>query len=196
MRILNRFAASLLLVIFCLQAHGLSTDRDQPATIEADEVEFDFNTGERTYIGNVIVLQGTLKITGDKIVVQYKNDELESATSWGSPATFKQRPDGKDEDVYGEGNTIVLNEIKNTLTLIEDASLTQGPNTAHGSKIVYNMGTDKLRVKGFTQTPSDQQGEGEDGVTKTESGRAKVVIKPGSQSTAPEGSESQENQSE
>ena len=144
--------------LFTSGAHALNSDRSQPATIEADEVEFDFRTGQRVYKGNVIVIQGTLKITGDKMEIQYTNEEMiETATSWGDPATFKQRPDGKQEDVYGEGQTIILNDIEQTLVLIDNAELTQAGNTAKGKEIVYHMDTDKMTVKGLRQEQKKKQ---------------------------------------
>lgn len=164
-----------------LSAHALSSDRSQPATIEADEVEFDFRTGTRTYEGNVIVIQGTLRVTGDRMEVQYDQDseQIETATSWGQPATFKQRPDGKEDDVYGEGDTIILNEIENTLTLIDNASLTQAGNTAKGREIVYDMAMDKMTVKGMRRQQPD---DGETAATDEETGRARVIITPDEQS--------------
>lgn len=161
-----------------LEANALESDRDKPATIEADEVEFDFRTGERTYKGNVIVVQGTLRVTGDRMVVQYgdNNEEIETATSWGEPATFKQRPDGKEQDVYGEGDTIIMNQVDDTLTLIENAVMTQAGNTAEGKRIVYYMSTDKMTVEGYRQGP--EQAEGEEMTTDPETGRAKVIITP------------------
>jgi len=161
----------LALSLAATQAPG--ADNDQPATIEADQVEFDFRTGERTYTGNVVVVQGSLRITGDKMVMQYdqETDQIEKATSWGSPATFKQRPQGKDEDVYGEGQTIVMDQIENTLTLVEDASLTQSGNTATGNEIVYDMTADRMTVRGLEQTREAEGGS-------SEGGRARVTINP------------------
>ncbi|MBS1269574.1 MAG: Lipopolysaccharide export system protein LptA [Gammaproteobacteria bacterium] len=192
-----RFSLCILttcLSLHALPAHSLSSDREQPATIEADEVEFDFRTGKRTYKGNVIVVQGTLRITGEKIVVQYsnENEQVETATSWGNPATFRQRPDGKEGDVYGEGDTIVLNEIVNTLTLIKNASMTQAGNTAIGSKIVYDMATDRMTVKGLRQ----QQGSGDEVTTDSETGRAKVIIRPEKSSESGSATENSDSLSE
>lgn len=164
-------------------ALALESDNSQPATIEADEVEFDFRTGTRTYKGDVVVVQGTLRITGEKLVVQYgeQEDQIESATSWGNPATFKQRPEGKDDDVYGEGNEIILDEIENTLTLIENAVMTQAGNTARGKTIVYDMATDKMTVKGMAR---QQQADTEGAETETTDGRARVTISPTEQQSA------------
>lgn len=161
-------------------AQALESDRDQPATIEADEVEFDFRNSTRTYKGDVVVVQGTLRITGDKLVIRYTegDEQIETATSWGNPATFKQRPDGKDQDVYGEGNEIVLNEIENTLTLIENAVMTQAGNTAKGNRIVYDMTSDKMTVKGMRRQQAGGSEEAGGEAEETGDGRARVIITP------------------
>ena len=54
-RVLTKRMLLAALIVSCQPALGLSTDKDQPAQVEADEVEYDFRTGERTYKGNVIV---------------------------------------------------------------------------------------------------------------------------------------------
>ncbi|MGA8259798.1 MAG: lipopolysaccharide transport periplasmic protein LptA [Arenicellales bacterium] len=177
----SAFALALYVGLQALPARALTSDRGKPATIEADQVEFDFRTGQRTYKGNVVVVQGTLKVTGDKLVVQYDNNnqQIQTATSWGTPATFKQRPDGKKADVYGEGNTIVLDETKNTLTLIDNAMLKQAGDTAKGKQIVYHMDTDKMTVQG---APQQKQTGGTTATgTQTKPGRARVVILPDQQ---------------
>lgn len=180
------------LVLGAPAAHALSSDRSKPATIEADEVEFDFRTGKRIYKGDVVVVQGTLRITGDKLVVQYTEDgnQIEQATSWGNPATFKQRPDGKENDVYGEGDEIVLNEVENTLTLIENARMTQAGNTAKGNRIVYDMATDKMTVKGMRQQTQQAGAEEDGGEEEKDDGRARVIITPEQQQSSGSGASS------
>jgi len=174
---------------------ALNSDQEQPATVEADEVEYDFRTGMRTYKGNVIVVQGTLRITGDKLEVKYRDQELESATAWGRPASFKQRPDGKEQDVVGKAKKIVLDQIANTLTLYDEASLEQGPDVANGDEIVYNIGDDKLSIKGAATTKAqtgevtadaagDTAGDTQAAEKPKKPARARVVITP--QSANPE----------
>ena len=170
------------LAAFMQTTFALDSDRDQPASVEADEVEYDFRTGVRTYKGNVIVEQGSLRITGDKLVVVYKDDKLESATAWGNLASFKQRPEGKEQDVVGKGKKILLDQTKNTLTLVESASLQQGTDVAKGEMIVYDINEDKLSIKGSASTQTKKQGTGTTEKTTTP-GRAKVVITPGQSTT-------------
>lgn len=173
------FAALVALV---QTAFALDSDRNQPASVEADEVEYDFRTGVRTYKGNVIVEQGSLRITGDKLVVKYKDDKLESATAWGNLASFKQRPEGKSQDVVGKGKKILLDQTRNTLTLVDSASLQQGTDVAKGEMIVYDINKDKLSIKGSASTETKKEGTGTTDKT-TKPGRAKVIITPGQSTT-------------
>lgn len=127
---------------------ALKSDRDQPADIEADNTEIDFKTGKRTFTGNVIVVQGTLRIKADKVIANYNDGALVNATAWGKLARFKSRPDGKPDDVEGLAKKIFVNQQNNTLTLTSSATLKQGINTARGQQIVYNMANDTLKIQG------------------------------------------------
>lgn len=138
----------LLLSLITSPAWALKSDRDQPALIEADDIEFDFNKGTRKYHGNVLVIQGTLRIKADKLHAFYKGDELSSVKAWGNLARFKSRPDGKKDDVEGWAKRIIVDHQKNILTLIGKAALKQGPDTARGETIIYNMANDTLKLKG------------------------------------------------
>ena len=130
---------------------ALKSDRDQPADIEADDIEFDFQKGTRTYVDNVLAIQGTLRLKADKLHAVYKDGELDTATLWGSLARFKQRPDNKPDDVEGWAKKIVVDQKANTLTLVGQAALRQGGDTARGDTIVYNMANDTLKVRGAGQ---------------------------------------------
>ena len=133
---------------FIPNSYALKTDREQPADISSDEVDVDFNTGRRTFIGNVRFVQGTLRVKGDRVDATFKDGKLVKAIAYGKPAAFKQRPDDKPNDVEGRGLTIVLDQTSNLLTLKKNASLKLGNDVARGSVIIYNMADDTLKVKG------------------------------------------------
>lgn len=134
---------------YSAQSIALSSDRDQPAQIEADDTEINFKTGVRTLTNNVLVVQGTLRVKADKLVATYnKQGELVKAVADGSLARFKQRPDEQPDDVEGWAKKILVDYPTNTITLIGKAALKQGATTATGNKIIYNMATDKLRIIG------------------------------------------------
>ncbi|MFT6047459.1 MAG: lipopolysaccharide export system protein LptA [Arenicella sp.] len=189
-----------LLCATTTQVLGLSTDRDQPAEIEADDIEFDFKNGTRTYIKNVLVVQGTLRIKADKVVANYGEKDLENATAWGSLARFKQRPDDKPDDTEGWARKIIVDQVNNTITLIGKAALKQGPNTARGDTIVYNMATDKMKISGASRV----QAAGKDGQAPTrkledpfkndnQGPPAATAAKPKANTTVAEGSSSKGN---
>lgn len=146
-----KFALVTLVISVALSQHAyaLKSDSDQPAHIEADETEIDFKTGVRTLTNNVIVIQGTLRLKADKLVAKYnKAGQLENAVADGSLARFKQRPDGKPDDVEGWAKKITVNYPTNEIILVGKAALKQGASVAEGKKIIYNMATDKLKIVG------------------------------------------------
>ena len=148
MKLTRQLIALLVFSLLSSQVLALKSDRDQPADIEADSIEFDLQKGTRTYIDNVLAVQGTLRLKADKLFAEYDGSDLKKATIYGSLARFKQRPDGKEHDVEGWAKKIIVDQKANTLTLIGKAALKQGPNTARGETIVYNMANDTLRVQG------------------------------------------------
>jgi len=118
---------------------ALSTDRDQPIEIEADFAELDDQRGVTVYSGNVIVTQGSMRLWGDKLTVNYSEDqELEQAYLEGEPARFRQRPDGRDEDYEGEAMQIEFHARESLLFLIDDAMLQQGGKLLSGHRITYD----------------------------------------------------------
>ena len=151
-----------LLFSFCMSITqttlALESDRDQPADIQADDTEINFKTGTRTFINNVIAIQGTLRLKADKLIAIYEEGALKQATMWGDLARFRQRPDGKPDDVEGSARKMIVNQQANTITLLGKATLQQGPDTARGETIIYNMATDTLQVKGGSQFGSGGEG--------------------------------------
>jgi lipopolysaccharide export system protein LptA len=117
-------------------------------------------------------------IRGDKIVVRYNDGTVKDATSYGKPATFKQRPDGKDEDVKGRAPKMYLDNVASILYMYQDAVLIQGKDTIRGKEIQYNIGTNKMTVKSGRQKTTASAPKGGTEVQTTESGRARIVIQP------------------
>lgn len=132
--------ASLLIVGFiCLSdASGLATDSQQPIEIQADFAELDDQEGKTVYVGNVVVTQGSITMTGDKLKVNFSQErDLEEVFMEGRPAYFKQTPDSG-EDVEGEGLLIEYYALKSLLHLIKKAKLTQGERLFTGDRINYD----------------------------------------------------------
>ncbi|MBI5617160.1 MAG: lipopolysaccharide transport periplasmic protein LptA [Gammaproteobacteria bacterium] len=172
-------AARILLFALCAKfaavAHALSTDSDQPIEIESDFAELDDQEHKTIYIGNVIVTQGSIRMTGDKLRANFnENRELIEAFMEGRPAHFKQTPDGDKQDIMGEALDVEYYAKKNLLFLIQRAKLTQGERLFEGYRINYDTKKSIITGRG---TPGDKPQTPEAGAPKSQ-GRVHVIIPP------------------
>jgi lipopolysaccharide export system protein LptA len=183
---MKKFTTAVCLICcFSLPLTGvaLDSDKDAPIAIQADTTDIDFRSGTRTLTGNVVIDQGSMHIEADKVIINYAGDQIDTATAWGKPVKFRQIPEGKDEEVKGQGLTLKMEQQKNLVTIRDQARLTQGTNTITGQVIYYNTLTSKMTVKGKTRSQLEKtaaQGKvkGVDATTSS-SGRTRVIIQPG-----------------
>ena len=132
---------------------ALATDSQQPIEIQADFAELDDKEGKTIYIGNVVVIQGSIKMTGDKLKVNFSEErDLEEVYIEGRPAYFKQTPDSG-EDVEGEGLRIEYHAQKNLLHLIQKARLTQGKRLFEGDRINYDTAKSVITARAAPKRP-------------------------------------------
>ena len=179
-------AAALVLVAALFApdpAWALSTDREQPIEIEADFTELDDEEGTTVYIGNVVVVQGSIRMTGDRLRVNFTPErELKDAYLEGRLATFKQTPDEGKEDVEGEAINIEYHALENMIYLIEKAKVTQGERLTQGHRINYDTERSIVTVRSARATSADK-----DSQPKETSGRVRIIIPPKKKEPAPGG---------
>ena len=173
-----------------IDAIALDSDRDQPATLEADDFELDLKTGVRTYRGNVLYRQGSIRLECDELVTYFNEDgELDKAVCSGDPGKFKQRPENSDEDLIGKARVITMDQIAELVTLKSRADVVQGGTRLTGRLLTYNLATEKVVVKGgsdtqtkttTTSTASTGAKEGEPAASdvSTTSSRPTIIIQP------------------
>ena len=140
----TRFWLPLLCLCLPLPAWSLSSDREQPMHIESDRAELDERTGVSVYIGNVRVTQGTLVLTGDHMTVYQEGNQLERMVLLGRPATYRQRPDGKDEDMRAEARRMEYHAEPERVILTQEAIAWQGENSFRSDRIVYEVTQDRV----------------------------------------------------
>lgn len=169
----GRLLAGLLLTLAAGAACALATDVDQPIEIEADFAELDDAAGRTTYTGNVVVVQGSVRMTGDKLIANFdENRQLVDVYLEGKPAHFKQTPDGGKQDIEGEGLQIEYHQRKSLLYLIDQARLTQGDRLFQGYRINYD--TRRSIITGRGTATAAKEGA----PASQRPGRVKVVIPP------------------
>lgn len=153
---------------------ALSTDSEQPIEIEADFAELDDEEGTTVYVGNVVVVQGSIRMTGDRLRVNFTpNRDLKDAYLEGRLATFKQTPDNSEEDVEGEAMTIEYHALENLIFLIDKAKVTQGQRLTQGHRINYDTERSIVTVRSARATSPDAATE-----SKETTGRVRIVIPP------------------
>jgi len=134
-------------------AQALESDTRQEITIQSDRAEFDRKNGTATYIGNVLMRQGTLKIDADQVTL-FSNEEqkLEKAIATGKPARFQQQMEADKGLTKARGNNITYLTTEKTITIKQEANLEQEGNQFSGEKIVYDITNDSVAASGGTQT--------------------------------------------
>lgn len=133
---------SSVMILLCLwigQAWGLSSDREQPINIVANRAQVDNIRGIAIYEGDVIVTQGTIKITAQKLTLHFVNEQdIERVVAEGEPSTFKQTPDNKKGDINAKAMEMEYLANEDMLHLRKKAQLWQGKDYFSGEAISYN----------------------------------------------------------
>ena len=90
--IATRWLSAWLLLLAATYASALDSDREQPIQIEADEAVRDERVGETRYEGNVVLTQGSLRITADRIAIRHDAKGADAILATGQPARLVQQP--------------------------------------------------------------------------------------------------------
>lgn len=136
----TRAAPLLLLLAIPLYSHALPSDANQPIKLLADKATYSERTGVTSYSGNVIITQGTLKLTAANITVNLSpNRSINSAVATGSPATMQQVVTQEKGLAKGQANKIDYNAMTGIITLTGNAKLTQNGASFAGNVIRYSL---------------------------------------------------------
>lgn len=153
-----KFIFISLAVLLATNAWTLPDDDTQTMFIDADTHEFDIRAGTTTFLGNVVLQQGSLKINANKVVYygKFEKGKVDSAkkiVATGNPARFQQTPKENSPPVTAVANTLEYSASNETLFLIENASLDQDGTSLSGNRIEYDV--KKALVKAGGKTSAD-----------------------------------------
>jgi lipopolysaccharide export system protein LptA len=126
---------SVLLVSYSDKLFALESDSNQPITIDSNTATYDDASGTSIYTGNVISVQGSIRVNSDKLVVYFVNGEVNKLVFTGQRAKFRQTPSEGEEDITGEALTGEYYPKKNLLVLMDEATVWQG-NATYSSKLI------------------------------------------------------------
>jgi len=153
---------------------ALSSDRDQPVKIDADWAESDDKSGVAVYKGKVVLIQGSIRITGDVVTMYFDDDHnLERLIAVGKLARFRQRPDGEDVYQRAKAERIQYNLLNDTMVLTGRSVLAKGEDSIRATRIVYD--TLNARIKGESKPKVRTAAKPK---LRPRSGRVHITIKP------------------
>jgi len=165
----RHFFISCLFMLLATPAFAEKADKDKPIEIEADTVTVNDAKKVSVYTGNVIVTQGTLLIKADKLVVREDESGFQHSSSYGTPTTFKQKREGKDEYMEGAAQRIEYDGRMDKVQLYTKAWVKKGEDIVHGDYIMYDANAEYSEVIG---------GGPKSATPATPTGRVKAIIQP------------------
>lgn len=137
-----------VLALVALPAHGERADRDKPINIEADSARMDDTQKTAIYEGKVVLRQGTLSLTAERVEVRQDADGYILGTAVGQPVQFQQKLEGRDEYAQGWAERIEYDARQEVVRLLGNARLKKGEEELRGNLITYNAKNELFQASG------------------------------------------------
>ena len=174
----NRLATLTLCLLISLSAHAERADRNKPMLLEANRVSIDDAKKIQILEGDVLITKGTMTLKADRVVIREDQYGFQKGTAFGGKsglARFRQKRDGKEEYVEGEGERIEYNTNSEVAELFHRAWVKSGEDQVKGDYIWYDAVSEKYLVTaGDTRDPNAPPP------------RVRAVIQPKNKETEPE----------
>ena len=146
----NKWFVFLLACLLCFQlsAFALPSDRAQPIKIESNRAHRDERRGLTIYEGDVVIIQGTIRIEADKVQIFDRNSRANKIICLGNPARYQQQTSTRDSLIIARANRIEYAINEEIVTLLQEASIEQNGGTITGENINYNLKTEIVNAQG------------------------------------------------
>jgi lipopolysaccharide export system protein LptA len=146
-----------------IPAWAEKADRNKPMNVEADLLRYDDVQQTTVFTGRVVLTKGSITIRGAKLEVRQDPEGYQYGTVTGTAselAFFRQKRDGMDEFIEGQGETLIYNGKADTVRFEKSAVLRRyrGSTLAdevNGAHILYENLTDKFSVDGSSPGAAD-----------------------------------------
>jgi len=156
--------ATLAVALAAAAAPALAerADRNKPMNVEADALKYDDLKQTSVFTGKVVVTKGTILIRGARIDVRQDADGYQYGVVTAEPgklAFYRQKREGVDEFIEGEGETIEYDGKADRVKFIKRAEMRRIragslSDEVVGSLIVYDNTTDVFTVDGGATSPA------------------------------------------
>ncbi|QBY02032.1 lipopolysaccharide transport periplasmic protein LptA [Rhodophyticola sp. CCM32] len=132
---------------------GVAHDATQAIEVTADSLAVNQNTGNAVFTGNVIILQGDLRMAAGEVTVIYSledgSQDVEQVVATGGVLITR----GEDA---AEGQAANYEVAASRMTLTGGVLVTQGPTAISGDRMVVDMTTGDGTVEGRVRTVLQQ----------------------------------------
>lgn len=144
-----KIVLSCVIMLSVVPAFALTEDQNKPLNIDSENQSLDMQSNVATFTGNVIITQGTIKITADKVIVTQPGGDSDKTlvTAWGEPATFYQMQDNG-KPVRGRAKKMYYDLQKSFVELTNDAYIEQLDSNVKGDRITYLVKEQKMQAWG------------------------------------------------
>jgi lipopolysaccharide export system protein LptA len=163
--LISNFRASINFLACCGLAYFLSAplavwaekaDRNKPMNIEADNLDHDELKQLSIFTGKVVATKGTITMRGHRLEVRQDPDGFQYGiltAVQGARAFYRQKREGVDEWIEGEGERIEYDGRADKVVLLVKADFRRYRGTVlsdqmTGQRIVYENLTDQFTVDG------------------------------------------------
>ena len=143
-----KFVWALALALAPLSAIALPEDRSQPIQLEASRGQIDQKTGVSTYEGNVVISQGSMRLTSDTATIYVKDGGFQRMEATGKPVTLRYRPTADKPEIQGVSPRVEYDVVGAKVIMSGGARLTQGQDVFTGDRVEYDLKDDVVRARG------------------------------------------------
>jgi lipopolysaccharide export system protein LptA len=155
-------------------------DRNKPMNVEADALRYDDLKQTSEFTGHVVLTKGTILIRGARIDVRQDPEGYQYGVVTAEPgklAFYRQKREGLDEFIEGEGETIEYDGKADRVKFIKHAELRRFRGSTLtdeivGGLITYDNNSDTFAVDGGPASTAP-------------GGRVRAVLSPRSPASAP-----------
>ncbi len=151
-----------ILLLLSLQTWAESVDNEQPIHVEADRLTVSQESGTSVYRGNVVVNQGSLRLSAEEVSIFSEADEITRiVASVPDTATKLAVYEQQEQLVQGQARRIIYHVSEDRLEFVGDAALRRGNDTrVSGDRVNYDAAAGRVNA------------------SSEQSGRVKTTITP------------------
>jgi lipopolysaccharide export system protein LptA len=150
---INRLCSVNILVIclFSASSHAGKDDFTKKIELASLYQNADGIAKRATYLGNVVIQQGSLKVSADELEIDAsKGEGNEIFIATGSPARYsQQQEDGS--VVTAQADIIEYHRQTRSLSLNGSAQIKQNSSSVQGESITFNMELEQIIAQGSDQ---------------------------------------------